>query len=106
MPPDDMFGLYLLLVATGMILIVWTMVLIAHSALINNNIEPRWLREARRASLAMVGVGLALAARWHVETGHGAWLPEYFLLSGIDLYLSTAIYSSYERMHRLGLTVH
>lgn len=98
-----MFDLYVLLAFTAMLLIMVTMGLISNSSFLGNAGERRWLRETRRASLALVGAGIAISIRWHIESGRGAWLPEYLLISGVDLYLATAIYSTYQWIRHLRL---
>ena len=103
--PDDFFNLYIGLCLAGMILIVWTMVMISHhDFLTSGTSESWWLMQARRVSLSLVGVAIAMEMNWHMEHGRSTWLPEYLLLGGMDLYLATAIYSSYQRLKRLGLT--
>jgi hypothetical protein len=101
---DGFFDLYATLGAAAIVLIIWTMALIHRSAFINGNHEPWWVMQGRRAALALVAIAIMLEMQWHIAHGRSTWLPEHLLLLGIDLYLTTAIYSSYERLHRLGLT--
>ena len=104
--PDDLFYVYEGLGAAGMILIVWTMVMISHHAFLTSGTsESWWLMQARRVSLSLVGVAIAMEMSWHMEHGRATWLPEYMLIGGMDLYLATAIYSSYQRLNRLGLSI-
>ena len=103
---DNLFYLYVALGAAGMILIVWTMAMISHHAFLTSGTsENWWLMQARRLSLSLVGVAIAMEMTSHMEHGRATWLPEYFLIGGMDLYLATAIYSSYQRLNRLGLTI-
>ena len=102
--PDDFFPFYVLLGAAAMIEIMWTMALITRTNFLGGVGELPWLRQARRVSLVLVGFAIALEMRWHFDHGQQTWLPEYLLLSGIDCYLGTAIYSTYARLKRLGLT--
>ena len=104
--PEEFLYLYLLLGAVGMLLIVWTMAMISHHAFLTSGTnESWWLMQARRLSLSLVGVAIAMEMNWHLAHGRTTWLPEYLLLGGMDLYLATAIYSSYERLKRLGLSM-
>jgi hypothetical protein len=67
--------------------------------------DPPVIRYLRRIALTMTAAAMAWAAHFCTITNWSPWMPDLFMVGGIDLYLAVAIISARRRFHRPSETV-
>lgn len=98
-PSDNVFtAIYLVLLLVGILLIVWWMQTVTAMSLTTFD-DPPIIRHSRRVALVLIAGSMAWAAHYCTITNWSPWMPDLFMVGGIDLYLTVAIVSARRRLH-------
>jgi hypothetical protein len=98
-PSDNVLtAIYLVLLLAGILLIIFWMQTVTAMSLSEFD-DPTIIRYLRRAALVITAGSMAWAAHFCTITNWSPWLPDLFMVAGIDLYLAVAIVSARRRFH-------
>lgn len=91
-------AIYLVLLLVGILLIIFWMQTVTAMSM-NVFDDPPIIRHLRRAALVTTACSMAWAAHFCTITNWCPWLPDLFMVGGVDLYLGVAIASARRRHH-------